>query len=178
MLHIIVRLVILSFVVAVQSLSRIQLFATPWTPACQASLSFTISLSLFKFMSTESEMASNHLILCRPLPLLISVFPSIRVFSNEFTLHVKWTKYWTFSISLSNEYSRLMSFRIDTDWLVWSPYIPKDSRESSPASQFENISSLVLSLLYGLTLTSTHDYWKTHNFDYMDVCQWSNVSVF
>ena len=147
-------------------------------PMDSSFLSFTISLRLFKFMSTESEMASNHLILCRPLPLLISIFPSIRVFSNEFTLHVKWTKYWTFSISLSNEYSRLMSFRINTDWLVWSPCIPRDSQESSPAPQFENISSLVLSLLYGLTLTSTHDYWKTHNFDYMDLCQWSNISVF
>ena len=170
----------LSFVVAVRSLSSIQRVATPWIVACQASLSFTISLSLFRFMSIESEMASDHLILWCPLPLLISIFPIIRVFSNEFTLHVKWTKYWTFSFSISpsNEYSRLMSFRIDTDWLVWFPCIPRDSQEPTPGSQFESISSLVLRLLYGLTLTSTHDYWKTHNFDYTDLCQWSNVSVF
>ena len=86
-----------------------------------------------------------------PLPLLISIFPSIMVFSNEFNLHVKWTKYWTFSFSInpSNKYSRLMSFRIDTDWLVSSPCIPRDSQESSPASQFESIYSSALSLLYG-----------------------------
>ena len=102
---------------SVQSLSRARLFATPWTTACQASLSITNSRSLPKFMSIESVMPSNHLILCHPLLLLPSIFPSIRVFSNESALHIKWPKYWSFSfnISLSNEHSGLMSFRMD--WL-------------------------------------------------------------
>ena len=94
--------------------SYVQLFATPWTVAHQASLSFTISQSLCKLMSIELVMLSNHLILCRPLHLLPSIFPSIRVFSNESVLHIRWSKYWSFSISPSNEYSGLISFR--TDW--------------------------------------------------------------
>ena len=101
-------------VVVVQSLSWVQLFATPWTAACQASLSFTISQSLLKLMSLESVMPFNHLFLCRPLLLLPSIFPS-RVFSNESTLCNRWSKYWNFgfSISPSNKYSGLISFRID-----------------------------------------------------------------
>ena len=97
--------------------NRVQFFVTPWTAACQASLSFTISQSLLKLMSIESVMPSNLLILCRPLLLLPSVFPSIRVFSHESVLGIKWPKYWSFSfsISTSNEYSGLISFRID--WL-------------------------------------------------------------
>ena len=96
-------------VVIVHSLSHIQLFATPWTVAHQASLSFTISRSLLKFMSIESVMLSNHLILCHPLLLLPSIFPSLRVFSSELALGLKWTKYccFSFSISPSNEYSGL-----------------------------------------------------------------------
>ena len=103
------------FVVAVQSLSHVQLFGTPWTAACQASLSFTISESLLKLISIESVMPSNHLIFCHPLLLLPSIFPSIRVFSNESALLIKWPKYWSFSFSISptNEYSGLISFRID-----------------------------------------------------------------
>ena len=95
--------------VVFQLLSHIWLFATPWTPAQKASLSFTISLSLLKLMSTELVMPSNHLILCRPLLLLPSVFPSIRVFSNELALHVRWPEYWSFSFSIcpSSEYSYL-----------------------------------------------------------------------
>ena len=102
---------------SVQSLSRVQLFATPWTAACQASLSITNSWSLLKLMSIESVMPFNHLILCCPLLLLPSIFPSIRVFSNESVLHIRWPKYWSFrvSISPSNEYSGLISFRMD--WL-------------------------------------------------------------
>ena len=96
----------------VHSLSCVQLFATPWTAACQASLSFTISWSLLRLMSIESVMPSNHLILCHPLLLLPSIFPSIRVFSNE-SVCIRWTKYWSFSTSLSNEYLGLISFRID-----------------------------------------------------------------
>ena len=104
-------------VVVVQSLSRVQLFVTSWTAACQASLSITNSRSLLKLMSIESVMPSNHLILCHPLLLLPSIFPSIRVFSNESVLRIRWPKHWSFSlsISLSNEYSELISFRID--WL-------------------------------------------------------------
>jgi len=102
---------------SVQSLSHVQLFATPWTAACQASLSITNARSLLKLMSIESVMPSNHLILCCPLLLLPSVFPSISVFSNESVLRIRWPKYWSFSFSISpsNEYSRLISFRID--WL-------------------------------------------------------------
>ena len=102
---------------SVQLLSRVQLFATPLTVACQASLSFTSSRSILKLMSIESAMPSNHLILCRPLLLQPSVFPSIRVFSNESVLCIRWPKYWSFSFSIhpSNEYSGLISFRMD--WL-------------------------------------------------------------
>ena len=102
---------------SVQSLSHVQLFATPWTASRQASLSITHSRSLFKLMSIESVMASNHLILCHALLLLPSIFPNIRVFSNESTLHMRWPKYWSFSfkISPSNEHPGLISFRID--WL-------------------------------------------------------------
>ena len=100
---------------SVQSLSCVQLFATAWTAACQASLSNTNSQGLLKLMSIESVMLSNHLILCHPLLLLPSIFPSIRVFSNESALCIKWPKYWSFSFSTSpsNKYSGLISFRID-----------------------------------------------------------------
>ena len=100
---------------SVQSLSCVQLFVTPRTAACQASLSITNSRSLIKLMSIKSVMPSNHLILCRPLLLLPSIFPSIRVFSNESVLCIRWPNYWSFSISLSNECSGLISLRID--WL-------------------------------------------------------------
>ena len=100
---------------SVQSLSRVRLFATPWTAACQASLSITNSQSLLKLMSIESVMPSNHLILCHPLVLPPSIFPSIRVFSSESILCIRWPEYWSFSFSISpsNEYSGLISFRID-----------------------------------------------------------------
>ena len=97
----------------VQSLHYIWLFAIPWTTACQASLSFTISQSLFKFMSIESVRLFIHLILCHHLLLLPLIFPSIWVFSNESALHIRWPKYWSFSISPSNEYTGLISFRIN-----------------------------------------------------------------
>ena len=102
-------------VLVVQSLSCVWLFATPWTAACQASLSFTISCSLLKLRSIELMIPSNHLVLCRPLLFLLSIFPSIRVFSKESGLHIMWPKYWSFSFSISpsNEYSGLISFRID-----------------------------------------------------------------
>ena len=103
--------------VQIQSLSCVRLFETPWASACQASLSITNSQSLLKLMSIELVMPSNHLILCRPLPLLPSIFPSIRVFPNESVLRIRWPKCWSFSFSISpsNEYSGLISFRMD--WL-------------------------------------------------------------
>ena len=115
---------------SVQLLSHVWLFAASWTAAHQASLSFTNFQSLLKLMSIESVMPSNHLILCRPLLLLPSIFPSIRVFSNESVLHIRWPKYWSFSFStnLFNEYSEMISFRMD--W-VGSPCSPRDSQESS-----------------------------------------------
>ena len=102
---------------SVQSLSHVQLFMTPWTAARQASLSITNSQSLFKLMSIESVMPSNHLILCCPLLLPPSIFPSIRALSNESVLQIRWPEYWSFSFSISpfNEYSGLISFRMD--WL-------------------------------------------------------------
>ena len=104
-------------IVVVKLLSHVQFFVTPWTAACQASLSFSISQSLLKPMSIESVMSSNHLVLCHPLLLLPSIFPSIRAFSNESVLRIRWPKYWSFSFSIgpSNEYSDLISFRMD--WL-------------------------------------------------------------
>ena len=136
---------------------------TPWTEARQAFLFFTISWSLLKLMSIESVMPSIHLILCRLLLLLSSVFPSIRIFSNESALCIRWPKYWSFnfSISPSNEYLGLISFRID--W--FDPCSPRDFQESPPAPQIESINCSVLSLLYGSTLSSIHNYWKNHSFD-------------
>ena len=120
---------------SVQSLSCVQLFATPWTAACQASLSITNSWSLLKLMSIELVMPSNHLILCRPLLLPPSIFPSIRVFSTESLLHIKWPKYWSFSFSIipSNEYSKLIAFRIDwLDFLAGESIFVGSSYPESP----------------------------------------------
>ena len=110
--------------IVVQLLSRVRLFVTPWTAACQASLSFTLSQSLLKLVSIESVMPSNHLILYHPLLFPPSIFPSIRVFSNESVLRIRWPKLWSFSFSISpsNEYSGLISFRIDRfDLLAFHP---------------------------------------------------------
>ena len=148
---------------------------TQWTAAHQASLSFNISWSLLKLTSIESVMPSNHLILCHPL-LLPSVIPSTGVFSSESVLCIRWPKYWSlsFSISLSNEYSGLISFTID-----WFDLLTAlGTEESSAGPQFKSISSLVLSLLYGPAVTSVHDYWKNHSFDCTDLCQQSDVSAF
>ena len=125
----------------------------PWTAAHQASLSITSSWSSLKLMPVESVMPSNHLILCHPLLLLPSVFPRIRVFFNESVLCTRWRKYWNFSFSISpfNEYSGLISFRID--WLDLLA-IEGNLKESSPTPQFKSINSLALSFFYGLTLTS------------------------
>ena len=148
---------------SVQSLSRVQLFVTPWTTACQASLSITNSQSLPKLMSIESVMPSNHLILCHPL-LLPSVFPRIKVFFQ-----------W---VSSSHQVAKVLEFQLQHQSLQWtprtdflydglvgSPCHPRDSQESSPTPQFKSINSSVLSFLHSPTLTSIHDYWKNHSLD-------------
>ena len=148
---------------SVQSLSHVRLFATPWTAACQASLSITNSWSLLKLISIESVMPSNHLILCRSLLLLPSIFPRIRVFSNESVLHIRWPKFWSFSftIHLSSEYSGLISFR--TGWLdllaVQGTLKSLLQHHSSKASILWHSAFLIVQL------TSIDDYWKNHSFD-------------
>ena len=137
-------------------------FETQWTEEPHASLSFTISWNLLKLMSIESVMPSNHLILCHPL-LLPSIFPSLRVFSNESVLSIRWPKYWSFSfsISYSNEYSGLISLRMD--WLDF--LVLQGNLKSSLTPDFKSISPLALSFLYSPTLTSIQDYWKNQSFD-------------
>ena len=143
---------------SVQSLGHVQPFETPWTPAGQASLSITNSQSLLRFMSIKSVMPSNHLTLCCALLLPPSIFPSIRVFSNESVLPIRWSKYWSFSFSLSpsNEHSGLISFR--TDWFDFLAV--QGTFKSSSTPRFKSINSLVLRFLYSPTLTSIHDYWN------------------
>ena len=149
---------------SVQLLSHVQLFATPWTAACQASLSITYSWSLIKLISIESVIPSNHLILCCPLLLLPLIFPSINIFSNESALRIRWPKYWSFSfnISPSNEYSGLISFRMH--WFDLLAVLGTLKRLLQHHSS-KSINSLVLSFLYSPTLTSIHDYWKNYSFD-------------
>ena len=149
---------------SVQSLSRVRLFATPWTAACQASLSITNSQSLLKLMPIESVMPSNHLILCHLLLLLPSIFLSIRVFSNESVLHIRWPKYWSFSfnISPSNEHSGLISFRMD--WLALLA-VQGTLKSLLQQTQFKSINSSVLSFLSNPTLTFIHDYGENHSLD-------------
>ena len=130
-------------------------------------MSFTISQSLPKFISIELVIPSNYLILCHPFLLLPSIFPIIRVFTRESGLRIRWPKYWRFSISPSREYSGLISFRID--WFD----LPAVSRTLKSLLQHHD--SSVLSLLYSPALTSVHDYWKNHSFDYTDLCLPSNV---
>ena len=149
-----------------QSLSPVQLFETPWTAACQASPSFTVSRSLFKLMSIELLIPSNHLILCCPLLLLPSVFPSLRVFSNELALHIRWPKYWSFSFSVSpsSECSGLISFRID-----WFDFLAVQGTLKSllqhPSSK-ASISDAQTSLWSNFT--PVYDHWKNHSFDHVD----------
>ena len=172
-------------------LSHVSIFATPWTAACQASLSITNSWSLLKLMSIKSVMPSNHLILCCPLLVRPSIFPSIRVFSNESALHLRWPKYWSFSFSISpsSEYSRLISFRIDGLDLLAVQRTLKSflQHHSSKASIIWHSAFFMvhLSHLYMTTgkttalttLTSVHDHWKNHGFDHMDLCQQNDVSA-
>ena len=148
---------------SVQSLSHVQLFVTPWSVACPVSLSITNSQRLLRFMPVESVMPSNHLSLCHPLFLLPSVFPNIRVFSNESVHCIRWPKDWSFSsnISPSNEYSGLISFRIDCfDLLAMQGTLKSLLQHHSSKQQFFGAQ-----LLYSPTITSIHDYWKNHSFD-------------
>ena len=136
--------------------------AIPWTATRQVSLSIANSRSLCKLMSIELVMPSSHLILCRPLLLLPPIPPSIRVLSSESVLRIRWPKYWSFnfSISLSNEYSGLISFRMDCLDLL-----SKGLSRVSPTPQFKMINTTVLSFLYSPTLISIHDHWKNHSLD-------------
>ena len=162
--------------VVVQLLSRVHLFVTPWTAAHQASLSFTISRSLLKLMSTESWCHPTISSSVVPFSSCLRSFPALGSFSNESALYIRWPKYWSFSFSISpfNEYSGLISFRMD--WL--DLLAPRYSQKSSPAPQFESINSSVLSLLYGAILSSIHHYWKNHSFDSPDLCWQCDVSAF
>ena len=159
---------------SVQSLRHARLFVTPWTAAGHTSLSITNSRSVPKPMSIELVMTSNHLILCRPLLLLPSIFPSIRVFSNESALHIRTPNYWSlgFNISHSNEYSGQSSFRMH--WLNLLA-VQGTLQEFSPTPQFKSINSLALSFLYSPILTFIHNNWKNHSLDKMDLCRQSNV---
>ena len=163
-------------VVVAQSLSHVQLFITPWAAAHQGSLSFTISRSLLKLMYIESVMPSNHLILCHPLLLLPSVFPSIRVFSSESIVCIRWPKYWSFnfSISLSNEYSGLISFGID--W--FDLFALQGTLKSILQHHSLKASILQHSAFFMIQLTSIPDSWKNHSFDYTDLCPQSDVLLF
>ena len=158
------------------SCSVVSVSAMPWTAAGQASLSFTISQSLLKLMFIESVMPSNHLILCHPLFLLPSIFPIIRVFSSESALCITWPEYWslTFNISPSKEHSGL--FPLGLAGLIC--LLSKGLSRVFSNTTVESINSSALSLLYGPTLTSIHDYWESHGFDYMDLCLQSDVSAF
>ena len=150
--------------ISVQSLSRVRLFVTPRTTARQASRSITNSWSLPKPMSIELVMPSNHLILCRPLHLLPSIFPSIRVFSNELALLIRWPKYWGFSfnISPSNEHPGLISFRMDwLDLLVAQGTLKSLLQHHSSKASFLWCSAFFIVP----TLTSIHDHWKNHSLD-------------
>ena len=154
--------VILAFS-SVQLLSHVQLFATPCTAAHQASLSITSFPSLLKLMSIKSVMPSNHLILCRPLPLLPSILPSIRVFSNESALHIKWPKYWSFSFSIipSKEIPGLISFKMD-----WLDLLAVQGTLKSLLQHHSSKASILwCSALYIPTLSPIHDYWKNHSLD-------------
>ena len=141
---------------SVQSLSHVQLFATPWAAAHQASLSFTVSWSLLKLMCLESVMPSNHLILCHPLLLPPSIFPSIRVFSNESVLCIRWPKYWNFSfnISPSNEYSGLSSFRMD-----WLDLLAVQGTLKSLLQHHSSKASILRRSAF-FTVQLSHPYWR------------------
>ena len=144
---------------SVQSLSRVRLFVTPWIIARQASLSITNSRSSLKLTSIESVMPTSHLILCCPLLLLPSIFPSIRVFSNESVLRIRWPKYWSFSLSISpsNEYSGMISFRME-----WLDLLAVQGTLKSLLQHHSSKATILRGLVQ---LIFIHDYWKNHGFD-------------
>ena len=146
---------------SVQSLSHVQLFTTPWTAACQASLSITNSQSLLKLMCIKSVMPSNHLIFCHPLLLPPSIFPIIRVFSNESALHIRWPKILDFQLQ-HQSFQGLISFRID-----WLDRLAVQGTLKSLLQHYSSKASILWcsAFLYSPTLTSIHDYWKSHTFD-------------
>ena len=148
---------------SVQSFSHVRLFATPWTATCQASLSITSSPSPSKPLFIELVMPSNHLILCRPLLLLPSIFPSIRVFSNESALHMRWPKYWSFSFNInpSSEHPGLISFRMD--WL--DLLAVQGTLKSLLQHHSSKVSILRHSAFFIVQLTSIHDHWENHSLD-------------
>ena len=150
------------------------MFVIPWTAAHQASLPITTSWSLLKLMSIELVMSSSVV----PFSSCLQTFPASEFFSNESVLCIRWPKSWSFSssISPSNKYSALTSFRID--WFALLTVQGTFKSLHNPASQFKSISSLALNLLYGPIITSVHDCWKNHCFDYMDLCQQNDVSAF
>ena len=148
-----------SYFVVVQLPNRVWIFGTPWTAAHQASLSLTISWSLPKFMSIESVMPSNHLILCLRLLLLPSIFPSNKVFSSESALAIRWPSASVLPKSIQGWFPLGLT--------GWSPCFPWNSQESSSSPQFKNVNSLVLRLLYGPTVTSAHDCWKGCSLDHL-----------
>ena len=162
-LNLFIRSLWMIYFSSVQLLSHVWLFATPWTTAYQASLSITNSQSPPKPMPIESVMPPNHLILCLPLLLLPSIFPSIRVFSNESALCIRWLKYWSFSfnISPSNEHSGLISFRMD--WL--DLLAVQGTLKSLLQHHSSKLSVLRAQLSSQPNLTSIHDHWKNHSLD-------------
>ena len=163
------------FVIVVKSLNRVQLFVTH-SLTCQAPLSFITSQSLFKFISIELVMLSNHLILCHPLLLLPSTFPSIRVFANESALHIWWPNYWSFSFSISpsSGYSGLISFRID-----WFALLAIQGTLKNLLQHYNSKASILRHSAFFLANSHTHTWLPAnHNFDYMDLCWQSNVSAF
>ena len=161
--------------VVVQSLSRAQL----WDPTYYSTPGSPLLHNLPEFAQIHVLWVSEAIEPSHSLPPLypFSFFPSIRDFSNKLALPIRWPKYWSFSFSISpsNEYWGLIFFK---KWLVCSPCSPKDSQGSPPTPQFESINFLALSLLYGPTLTSIHDYWKNHSFDYADRWQQSDIFAF
>ena len=157
--------------VDVQSLSHVQIFATPWTAAHQASLSFTISWRLIKFMSIDLVMLSNYLILCHPLLLLPSIFPSIRISFNESTLHIKWPKYWSLSFSISPPMNTQGWFPLELTGLV-SLLSSLLQHHNSKASILRSSAFFMVQLSHPYMTTG-----KNHIFDYIDFCQQSDVSA-
>ena len=162
---------------SVQLLSHVRLFLTPRPVLCQASLSINNFWSLPKFMSFESAMPANQLILCHPLLLLPSIFPSIRVFSHESALHISWPKYWSFSfnISPSNEHPGVISFRMD-----WLDFLAVQGTLKSLLQHHNSKASILRHSVFFIVQLShpIHDSWKNHSLDQMDLCWLSNVSAF